>query len=209
MSELWEAAFTTNAMMWGTGPAKSTLLARDRFVAAEVREVLIPGVGYGRNAKPFLDAGMAVTGIEISPTAIELARAEMKLEFPIYRGSVTDMPFDELEYGGIFCYGLVYLLDAEARAKLIRDCYNQLAPSGVMMFTVISKAAPMYGRGTPLGEDWFEIQPDLKMFFYDRASIEREFAHGLVDISEIDEPAGGGTFPFFNVVCEKRRTLER
>ncbi len=41
------------------------------------------------------------------------------------------------------------------------------------------------------------------MYFYDRASIASKFgAHAIV--SEIDEPAGTGTLPFFNVVCSRR-----
>jgi hypothetical protein len=59
----------------------------------------------------------------------------------------------------------------------------------------------MYGSGTKLGDDWFEPRPGMTMYFYDRGSIDREFA-GIVEVTEIDEPAGRGTFPFFNVLCQ-------
>jgi hypothetical protein len=74
-----------------------------------------------------------------------------------------------------------------------------------MIFTVISKKAPMYGQGTRLGDDWYERLPDLKMYFYDADSVASEFGrYGLVEQSEIDEPArGGGSLPFINVVCRK------
>jgi hypothetical protein len=74
-----------------------------------------------------------------------------------------------------------------------------------MIFTVISKKAPMYGQGARLGDDWYERLPGLQMFFYDAASVEREFGpHGLVEFSEIDEPTpGGDSLPFINVVCKK------
>ena len=77
-----------------------------------------------------------------------------------------------------------------------------------MMFTVISKDAPMYGQGPQLGQDWYEIHPGLKMFFYNAASVEGEFgAHGAVEQSKIDEPLhNGSSFPFINVVCTKRST---
>lgn len=207
MTERWEEAFVKSKLMWGEGPALSTAIAKNYFVAHGVHDVLIPGVGYGRNAKPFLEAGMSVTGIEISATAIGLAREHMGLTFPIHHGSVTDMPYDANTYDGIFCYGLIYLLDAAARAKLVADCWNQLAPDGVMVFTVISKEAPMYGQGARLGEDWYEPHPGISMFFYDTTSIAREFGkYGLVESTKIDEPAGKGTFPFFNVFL--RRTAD-
>lgn len=205
MPEFWETAFTEKQLMWGHEPTASALFARDYFARTGVKDVLIPGIGYGRNAKAFLDHGMSVTGIEISETAIALARSQLGLQIPIYHGSVADMPYDSKQYGGIFCYGLIYLLDAAGREKLIRDCYRQLTPGGHMIFTVISKKAPMYGLGTRLGDDWYERLPDLKMYFYDAESIEREFGpHGLIAFSEIDEPAhNGSSLPFINVVCRK------
>lgn len=39
-----------------------------------VKNILIPGIGYGRNAQVFRENGMSVTGIEISQTAIDLAK---------------------------------------------------------------------------------------------------------------------------------------
>lgn len=70
---------------------------------------------------------MWVTGIEISETALALARSRLGLEIPIVHGSVTDMPFDRRQYDGIFCFGLVYLFDARGRVKLIQDCSSPLA----------------------------------------------------------------------------------
>jgi hypothetical protein len=115
MTEIWEASFTARQLIWGLEPARSAVFAKDYFQRSSVKSVLLPGVGYGRNAKPFLDAGMSVTGIEISATAIALARSELGLDIPIHHGSVTDMPYDDGEYDAVFCYGLLYLLDAGAR----------------------------------------------------------------------------------------------
>jgi SAM-dependent methyltransferase len=203
-NEFWETAFIEKQLMWGLEPTQSAIFAKDHFARIGVRDVLIPGVGYGRNAKVFLEHGMSVTGIEISATAIALARSQLGLDILIHHGSVVSMPYDDRLYDGIFCYGLIYLLDASERAKLIRDCYRQLAPGGHMIFTVISKRAPMYGRGTRLGDDCYEIMPGVQMYFYDADSVEREFGpHGLIELSEIDEPTpSGGSLPFINAVCK-------
>jgi SAM-dependent methyltransferase len=203
LAEFWEAAFSKMQLAWGLEPTASARLACDHFARAGVKDVLIPGIGYGRNAKPFLDRGMSVTGIEISETAIALARSHLGLEIPIFHGSVADMPFEDRQYDGIFCHGLIYLLDAAGREKLVRDCCRQLTRGGHMVFTVISKKAPMYGQGPRLGEDWYERLPNLPMYFYDANSVRREFGpYGLVEFSEIDEPSGGGvSLPFINVIC--------
>ncbi len=148
---------------------------------------------------------MSVTGIEISQAAITLARSRLGLQLPIHHGSVADMPFDSRHYDGIFCYGLIYLLDADGREKLIRDCYRQLTPGGHMIFTLISKTAPFYGQGTRIGDDCYERVPNLSMYFYDADSVKRDFGpYGPVECFGIDEPSGGGaSLPFINVVCRR------
>jgi SAM-dependent methyltransferase len=201
MPEFWENAFIEKQMMWGLEPTKSARFAAEQFARMKVTDVLIPGVGYGRNAKPFLEHQMSVTGIEISETAIQLARTKLGLDIPIYHGSVTDMPFEQKKYGGIFCFGLLYLLNAEERAKLIRDCHRQLAPGGAMIFSVVSKKAPMYGKGTRLGDDWYEMPHGVNIYFYDEGSIQREFGqYGIIETSEAEEPTGGA-MPFIDILC--------
>lgn len=205
MAEFWETAFTEKQMMWGTAPSPTAIEASNQFAGLGFKNVLIPGIGYGRNAKAFLDHGMAVTGIEISETAIAFAQTQLGLQLPIYHGSVADMPFDTNQYDGIFCYGLIYLLDAEGRKKLIEDCWRQLAPGGLMFFIVTTKNAPMYGKGTRLGEDWYEPLPNLTMYFYGSEAVEREFGpFGLIEHTEFEEPThNGATLPFIRVVCQK------
>lgn len=207
MGEFWDDAFLRNQLMWGFEPTVSALFARDYFAKRGVKDVLIPGVGYGRNATAFLEQGMKVTGIEISETAIALARSKLGLEIIIHHGSVSDMPFDDHQYDAVFCFGLLYLLDAAGRAQLLRDCARQLAPGGSMIFTVISKEFEMYGKGEKLGEDWYETHPGVKMFFYDAESIKREFGPlGPVEFSKINEPMShGSTRPFLHVICEPTR----
>ncbi len=207
MTEFWESSFIENQMMWGFEPSDSAILTKDFFIEKNVKDILIPGIGYGRNAKVFMDNGIHVTGIEISKTAIDLAR-QKGLNISIFHGSVIDMPFDNKLYGGIFCYALIHLLNKSEREKFIKDCYHQLKPNGYMVFTTISKEAPMFGKGKQLGKDYFEIMEGVNMFFYDADSIEQEFGkYGLTEISEIVEPhknmESKPPFKFIMVKCHK------
>ena len=197
--EFWETNFSDKKEMWGLEPAHSAVLTKDFFLKQAVKNVLIPGIGYGRNAQLFKDNGMEVTGIEISKTAIELARKHYGAEINIYHGSVTNMPFDNRKYDGIFCYALIHLLDATERQKLINDCFNQLTDYGFMVFTAISKDAHTYGQGKLISKDRYEIFDGVNMFFYDRDSIQAEFGSaGLIEITEIEE-----NYPFFLITCKK------
>nr|WP_288837044.1 class I SAM-dependent methyltransferase [uncultured Flavobacterium sp.] len=198
-TEFWEQAFIDKKEMWGQEPAKSSELTAEFFANNNVKRILIPGIGYGRNAKPFTDKGISVTGIEISKTAIELARKYFPNDVKIHEGSVTGMPYDNNLYDGIFCYALIHLLNRNERIKLIKDCYSQLEKGGFMVFTTITKKAETYGKGTFVDKDRFEMFGGVKMFFYDRESIDDEFdGSGLFEITEVEE-----NYPFYMIKCKK------
>lgn len=201
--EFWEHNFIEKQEMWGLEPSNSAMLAKDFFVKNSVKNVLVPGIGYGRNAQVFRENGMAVTGIEISKTAVELAKKHYGADMTIYHGSVADMPFDNGLYDGIFCYALIHLLDRREREKLIRDCYRQLSSGGYMFFTAISKEAHTYGTGKFISKDRYEIFEDVKMYFYDTDAIHAEFdKFGLSEVIEVNESQ-----PLFLVQCQKTSTV--
>ncbi|MED2186707.1 class I SAM-dependent methyltransferase [Bacillus wiedmannii] len=187
--EFWESSFIEKQTMWGFEPTESALLTKDFFVENNVKDILVPGIGYGRNAKVFIENSINVTGIEISKTAIDLARENGLEAVRMYHGSVNEMPFDNKLYGGIFSHALLHLLNGEERENFIKDCYNQLKPGGYLVFTTVSKKAPMYGKGKQLDKDYYEVMEGVKMFFYDSESVKNDFnKYGLVQVSEIDEP---------------------
>lgn len=190
MPEFWEENFKEKQEMWGSAPADAAVVAAELFASMGIRKVLIPGFGYGRNAKVFMDRGCEVTGIEISESAIAIARREMGEGIKVYHGGVGEMPFDQEAYEGIFCYALIHLLNAEERMKLIRDCFHQLAPGGCMVFVTLSKGDARYGQGTEVAKDSFLTQHGVTLFFYDLDSIEAEFGnYGLSEAEEINEPS--------------------
>ncbi len=199
MTEFWESAFQDKQEMWGMEPTNAAKATAALFDERALKKILIPGIGYGRNAQAFLNKGMEVTGIEISETAIRLAEKHYGKSLNIQHGSVADMPFDHRLYDGIFCHGLIHLLDEDERKKLIADCHNQLSENGLMVFTAITKDAQTYGQGTLIGKDRYEQFGGVKMFFYDDDSIQSAFAsHGLYQVDRIVE-----NFPFYLIQCRK------
>jgi len=208
MTEFWESNFIEKQLMWGAEPADSAIQAKDFFIANNVHDILLPGFGYARNAKVFHDNGIRVTGIEISQTAIALAKAQGANDMTVYHGSVSEMPFDNKLYDGIYCFALIHLLNSAERKKFIKACYDQLKPGGYMIFVTISKKAPMYGKGKLISKERFETMHGVQLFFYDTDSIQQEFGkYGLVAFSEIDEPnkqlSNGSSLPFLVIKCKK------
>jgi SAM-dependent methyltransferase len=212
MKEFWESSFKEKQTMWGFEPADSAVATAGLFRKNGLNKILIPGFGYGRNAKVFYDNGFNVTGIEISETAIRLAKKHYGDHIKVYHGSVGNMPFDQELYDGIFCFALIHLLNIRERIKLIKDCFNQLNAGGYMVFIAISKEAPAYGKGKKISKDRFKTEHGVKLFFYDSDSIEKEFGkYGLIESKEINEPVTNeGSKPslrFWQITCRKRQIL--
>jgi ubiquinone/menaquinone biosynthesis C-methylase UbiE len=189
MDVYWESKFREIDTMWGYEPADSAIQTSDFFVDKGIQNILIPGVGYGRNAKIFIDKGINVTGIEISESAIRLAKENNNLDFLIHHGSVAQMPFDNNRFDGVFCYALIHLLNKKERKQLIKNCFNQLQTNGFMIFIAVSKKANMYGNGRPLSNNRFELMKGLKVYFYDLETAAKEFKDfGLIEVEEWEEP---------------------
>ena len=99
------------------------MISVEEFKKRGLINILIPGIGYGRNARPFIDKRFSITGIEVSESAINVARAN-KIDCTIHHGSVTDMPFDSQVYDAVFCYALIHLLNKHERKHFLRSCFT-------------------------------------------------------------------------------------
>lgn len=208
MTEFWESSFRNRQEMWGWEPADSAVLTLELFKKLGLTNILIPGYGYGRNAKVFIDAGFKVTGIEISESAIDISKKHFGDRIKVYHGAVGSMPFDQELYDGIFCYALIHLLNTEERAKLIEDCYYQLKPGGYMVFVSIAKTDFRYGQGAEIGQDTFSSFPGVNLFFYDSDSIKSAFGnYGLINAEIMNEPLEDvddkPSQRFLYIVCKK------
>ena len=207
MIEFWESKFKNEGAMWKFEPSDSAILALNLFKSLKFKSIFIPGIGYGRNARIFIENGFKVTGIEISKSAIDLAKKN-GINCRIHHGSVTSMPFDNQQYDSVFCYALIHLLNKPERKAFLRSCFNQLRPEGLMMFTVATKETGMYGDGKYLSRNRFEVAKGLRVYFYDSESILREFTNfGLIDYREIEEPIkfmdGQNPIKLALVTCKK------
>ncbi|MGA2912347.1 MAG: class I SAM-dependent methyltransferase [Methanoregula sp.] len=174
MNTFWENRFREEGRIWGDTPSRTAVYAIRLFKKAGVREVLVPGSGYGRNAEAFARAGFAVTGIEISDTALALARqGSQKVRY--HRGSVLDMPFDDSVYDGIYCFNVLHLFRKNERAAFLQRCREQLKDGGVMFFVVFSDREPSCGTGRMVEENTFESKPGREVHYYSTGDLVSEF----------------------------------
>ncbi|WP_156040184.1 hypothetical protein [Alicyclobacillus macrosporangiidus] len=65
MNSYWNARYA-NGRIWGDDPCPSALMANEHFRSANVKDLLVPGCGYGRNSVFFAEKGYRVTAFDVS-----------------------------------------------------------------------------------------------------------------------------------------------
>lgn len=106
-----------------------------RFDAYPGREVLEVGCGVGIDLARFARGGARVTGIDLSATAVELAKRHFDLSGLAARLAVMDgaaMSFPDNSFDLVYAHGVLpYAADPEG---IVRECRRVLRPGGTALF---------------------------------------------------------------------------
>jgi SAM-dependent methyltransferase len=113
------------------------------FNAYRGRTVLELGCGIGTDLVRFARGGALVTGVDLSTTAIELAKRNFALhgvaaqELRVANGEA--LPFAEASFDVVYGHGVVqYTADA---TRLIREAHRVLKPGGEAIFMVYNRVS--------------------------------------------------------------------
>jgi SAM-dependent methyltransferase len=118
------------------------------------------GCGTGNYAIYLAGRGFQVTGIDISPTAIDIARENAKSKGARCDFIVADVLGDLKEAGGTFDFAcdweLLHHIFPEQRTKYVENVSRLLNPKGRYLSVCFSEKSPQFGgsgkyRETPLG----------------------------------------------------------
>ena len=192
MNNFWEERFREEGRIWGDTPSRTAEYAIDLFRKAGVHDVLVPGSGYGRNAEAFARTGFEVTGIELSETAVALAK-QTSPDIRYHQGSVLDMPFDDSVYDGIYCFNVLHLFRKHERAAFLQRCREQLGEGGVIFFAVFSNKEPSLGTGRQIEENTFESKPGREVHYYSEDDLRSEFSDlEILETGMMEDPEEHG-----------------
>lgn len=181
MKEYWEGRYQDDQQIWGSSPSRTALDAVDKFKKHNVRNLLIPGAGYGRNAKAFIDTGMKVAAIEVAPSAIAIGENFVP-ELQYFIGSVLDMPFSNDMYDAVYCFNVLHFFFRNERQLFLQKCFDQMQPGGVAFFAVFSEKEPSYGKGKEVEKNTFETKPGRPVHYFSADDLEEHF--GMFNILE-------------------------
>lgn len=110
------------------------------FEGQRGRKVLDVGCGTGVDLVRFARAGAIVTGVDIAPAAIDLARKNFeiqRLQAELLVADGESLPFPDDQFDLVFAHGVVqYTTDARA---LVAECRRVLKPGGQAIFQVYNR----------------------------------------------------------------------
>ena len=107
------------------------------FNRENLKNILVPGSGYGYHTMFFYKEGFNVEGIEISDEAIRLAQTRNS-NIVYFNESVLDKPFSDTKYDGIYCFNILHLFVDNDRNIFIKSCKDILVNNGTAYFKVFS-----------------------------------------------------------------------
>ncbi|OHD09600.1 MAG: hypothetical protein A2Y41_04760 [Spirochaetes bacterium GWB1_36_13] len=186
MHDFWNNRFLTEKEIWGIKHSKTAELCLKFFSKYQINSILIPGCGYGRNAKYFIDNKLKVEGVEISEEAIKIAEAK-GIFFKIYQGSILEMPFNDSIYDGIYCFNVLHLLLEKDRFSFIDKCFNQIKNNGLVYFAAFSEQDPSFGKGKEVEKNTFESRPGRPAHYFTDGDLRNHFDKYLILESGIIE----------------------
>jgi SAM-dependent methyltransferase len=200
MNEYWDNRYRAEGEIWGETPSRSVFYAIKLFRQNKVKNILVPGSGYGRNTKLFSTSGFDVTGIEISPEACTMAQDFDPLT-QVYNASALDMSFLQDKYDGIYCFNVLHLFREEERKLFICQCVARLNKNGLMFFTVFSEKEASYGKGQEVETNTFESKPGRPAHYFTDSDLQEHFKDmKTIETGTMQDPEVHGEGPHAHIL---------
>ena len=185
--EYWEKRFLDGGKIWGEKPSKTAIHALELFKKHNITIILVPGAGYGRNTRFFTEANLEVVGIEVSESAIKIARNfNPKTQF--FQGSVLEMPFDDEKYDGIYSCNVLHLFLKDDRISFLKKCHKQVRTKGFVFFVVFSDKEISYGKGKRIEENTYESKPWRPVHYFTEINLREHFEeYSVIETGSIED----------------------
>ena len=148
------------------------------------------GCGPGHVARYLHDLGANVTGIDLSPRMVELARSlSPGIEFQ--QGDMTDLRPAGLPWAGIVAFYSIIHIPRKQVTDLLRGLRQTLSPSGLLLLSF------HIGRGTDHKDEWWGKSVSVDFHFFEADEMEGYLKAAGFEIEESIErpPYEGVEFP--------------
>jgi SAM-dependent methyltransferase len=162
-AEYWEARYQTKDMPWDKGaPSPGLVDFLDAGPQLARGTVCVPGCGTGQDVRAWARAGFTATGLDIAPSAIQIAREQTRVEGLTAQFLLADFlhepPPERFEW--LFEHTLFCAIQPEQRDEYVRALLRWLKPAGnylAVNYLIPDTDGPPFG--TTRDELWQRFSP--------------------------------------------------
>lgn len=174
LKEYWDSRYK-DGEIWGNDPCPSAISAEGVFKKNKVKNILVPGCGYGRNSVFFAKHGYYVNAYDLSEKGISIAKniaSKKRLTNVIhYVNDIYGLINQEIEYDAIYLSNVIHLFKQKERIEIFNILTSILKQQGIFVFTCISTMDEKnYGHGIKIEENTFEQNGKI-LHFFDKEEI--------------------------------------
>ncbi len=175
----WNQRYLDGDTPWNKGTYTPALLEIfTKQVIPKSAEVLVPGCGYGHDARAIADAGYSVTGMDIAESAVKGARlahdgveALQFVEADLFDPSLPK----QQQYGAIWEHTCYCAILPEQREAYVDAVYNLLEKGGLFVGVFFINTEMPPGEGPPFETSVEEVHQVFSEHF--ELIWEKEPAH--------------------------------
>ena len=200
MNEYWDKRYKAEGKIWGETPSRTAGHALELFRQNNVKKILVPGSGYGRNTRLFAASGFKVTGVEVSLEACKIALA-FDTATRVFNISALEMSSLKDKFDGLYCFNVLHLFRAEDRKLFIRQCAARMKQNGLMFFTVFSEKEASYGKGGEVENNTFESKPGRPVHYFSDEDLKGHFKNmDIIETGITEDPEDHGEGPHTHIL---------
>jgi ubiquinone/menaquinone biosynthesis C-methylase UbiE len=169
--------------------------------------ILELGCGAGNDSFGFAAAGHTVLATDFSDVAITKNEQRYK-DLPNLHFKVLDISlpflFPDSEFDVVYSRLALHYFTDTITKQIFDNIFRVLKPQGYLCFICKSVDDPLYGKGTQLEKNMFELDGHVRHFFdidYVTALLQNKFL--IKDIEHGQESFYGSTSAFIKVIAQK------
>ena len=136
--------------------------------------------GSGETAAPWIEAGFAVTGLDLSPKALALA-AERTPQLQCIEGMAEKPPLNTNQFAAIQISLALHEFSSEERRQVLKACMRLLQPGGWLVLIDLHPAGPCLKLPQQLFCALFETETAIKMLQADLPKQLREMGYSTIE----------------------------
>lgn len=176
-------------------PLDRSLLAAFAEEVGAGGRVLDAGCGPGHVTAHLAGLGLAMTGLDLSPAMVDLARGQHP-SVDFVAGSMTALPDADGSYAGAIAFYAIIHLDAAQRAVGYRELARVLAPRGLLLVS-FHVSSPDHARGDVLTmREWWGHPVELSFGFLDPDEVAAGLiSAGFTIAARLDRAPVDGEYP--------------